>query len=107
MPMRLLKEPLLHFAVIGGLLFAAYGWLNSGLGGSGAQQVIIDEGEANWLKHMWVRQWQREPTPQEMRGLLTDFLREELLYREARAMGLDENDIIVRRRLAQKMAFLI
>jgi hypothetical protein len=107
MSMRVFKEPLLHFVVLGGLLFAVYGWLNNDSGGSSVQQVLINEGKVNWLKHMWVRQWQREPTPHEMRGLLTDFLKEELLYREARAMGLDQDDIIVRRRLAQKMAFLI
>jgi hypothetical protein len=107
MPMRLLKEPLLHFVIFGGILFAVYGWLNNSSDDSRVQQVLIDEGEANWLRHMWIRQWQREPTRQEIRGLLTDFLSEELLYREARAMGLDEDDIIVRRRLAQKLSFLI
>jgi hypothetical protein len=55
----------------------------------------------------WTRQWQREPTREEMRGLITEFLKEELLSREARAMGLDEDDTIVRRRLAQKLEFLV
>ena len=105
---QFLKEPLVHFLVLGALLFAAYSFLNRGGEESPSQrQVRIGAGEVAWLKETWGRQWQREPTQEELRGLVTDFLREELLSREARAMGLEENDTIVRRRLAQKLEFLI
>ena len=67
----------------------------------------IGEGDVQWLKETWARQWQREPTREELRGLVTEFLKEELLTREAREMGLDGNDTVVRRRLAQKLEFLI
>jgi len=106
---RLLKEPLLHFLVLGALIFAVYSWLNRGLpdNKSAAGTVRITSNEIAWLKEMWSRQWQREPTRDELRGLVTDFLKEELLAREARALGLDQNDTIVRRRLAQKLEFLV
>jgi len=106
---RLLKEPLLHFLVLGALIFAVYSWLNRSLpdNKSAAGTVRITSNEIVWLKETWSRQWQREPTRDELRGLVTDFLKEELLAREARALGLDQNDTIVRRRLAQKLEFLV
>ena len=105
---RLLKEPLLHFVVLGTLLFGAYEWMNRGARNEGpAKQVRVSEGDVRWLVQTWSRQWQRQPTREELRGLVTNFLKEELLAREARAMGLDENDTIVRRRLAQKVEFLM
>jgi hypothetical protein len=103
--MRMLREPLLHFLLIGGLLFATYSWLRRGACDDTAPAgVRITASEVAWLKETWSRQWQREPTREELRGLATEFLKEELLAREARAMRLDENDTIVRRRLAQKVA---
>jgi hypothetical protein len=107
---RWLSEPLLHFLVAGALLFAAYAYLERGgtdpSSPTGAS-VRIGPGEVNWLRETWSRQWQREPTQQELRGLVTEYLKEELLAREARDMGLDQNDTIVRRRLAQKLEFLM
>jgi hypothetical protein len=63
--------------------------------------------EVAWLRETWTSQWQRAPTDDELRGLVSDYLKESLLAREAMAIGLDENDIVVTRRLAQKMAFLV
>ena len=106
---RFLNEPLLHFLVLGALIFAAYSWLNHSLPGNtrAAGTVRITSNEIAWLKETWSRQWQREPTRDELRGLITDFLKEELLAREARSLGLDQDDTIVRRRLAQKLEFLV
>jgi hypothetical protein len=107
---RLLREPLLHFLIAGSSIFAAYAWLNPagrGAAPAGSREVRISAGDLRWLSEAFSRQWQRPPTRAEMRGLVTDLLREELLAREAREIGLDENDTIVRRRLAQKMSFLI
>lgn len=103
---RWITEPLLHFLLAGGLLFATYAWLNRG-GADEPRVVHITAAEVTWLKESWTRQWQRPPSEQELRGLVTDYLKEELLAREAKEMGLDEDDTIVRRRLAQKMAFLV
>ncbi|MEW6683486.1 MAG: peptidylprolyl isomerase [Nitrospirota bacterium] len=102
---RWLKEPLLHFLLIGGLLFSAYAWLNRGE--AEPRVVRITAAEVDWLKETWARQWQRPPDERELRGLVTDYLKEELLAREAQELGLDENDTVVRRRLAQKMEFLV
>lgn len=105
---RLFREPLLHFALIGALFFCVYAWLNqTGPGGAGERQVRIAESDVKWLKETWARQWQRPPDERELQGLVTDYLREALLAREASAMGLEENDTIIRRRLAQKLEFLV
>jgi len=106
---RWLKEPLVHFMAGGGLLFAAYAWLNPVLPDvrPAARQVRVGAGEVRWLTETWVRRWQREPTVDELRVLVTNLLKEELLSREARELGLDEGDTIVRRRLAQKLEFLV
>jgi parvulin-like peptidyl-prolyl isomerase len=103
---RWLTEPLLHFLLAGGLLFAAYTWLNRD-GFDEPRVVHITATEVSWLKETWTRQRQRPPSEQELRGLVTDYLKETLLVREAQALGLDENDTVVRRRLAQKMEFLV
>jgi len=101
-----LKEPLLHFLLAGGLLFAAYAWINQGEDNE-PRVVRISEAEVNWLRETWTRQWSRQPDEQELRGLVTGYLKEGLLAREAQELGLDENDTVVRRRLAQKMEFLV
>jgi hypothetical protein len=103
---RWLTEPLLHFLLLGGLLFAVYAGLDRG--DSDTPRVVrIGAAEVEWLKQTWTRQWQRPPDEVELRGLVTDYLKETLLAREARELGLDDNDTVVRRRLAQKMKFLV
>jgi hypothetical protein len=105
---KILREPLLHFLVIGAVLFGAYAWRNRTLPGEvRAGQVRVSEADVKWLKETWAKQWQREPDSGELRGLVTEYLKEELLAREAREMGLDQDDIYVRRRLAQKVEFLV
>ncbi len=103
----LFKEPLLHFLLAGGLLFAAYAWINQGGGDDEPRVVRITPAELNWLKETWTRQWSRPPDEQELRGLLAGHLKEQLLAREARELGLELDDTIIRRRLAQKMEFLV
>lgn len=106
--MKLLKEPLVHFAVGGAILFAAYALLDREQPATaGFEPVRIGEGEVRWLQETWTNQWLRKPSPQELQGLVADLVTEELLAREAREMGLEENDTIVRRRLAQKLKFLV
>jgi len=107
---RLAREPLAHFLIAGGVLFFAYAWLNHGAdnaAGSAARTVRITANEVEWLKQTWTRQWQRPPSEHELKGLVAGYLKEELLAREARALKLDVNDTIVRRRLAQKMEFMV
>jgi PPIC-type PPIASE domain len=106
--LRLLKDPLLHFVVAGAVLFAGYILINWGESSTpSTDPVHIGEGEVRWLKETFANQWQRTPTDEELRGLVAGFLEEKLFAREAKSLGLDHNDTIVRRRLAQKLAFLV
>ena len=98
---RLLREPLLHFLVAGGLLYAGAGVLKA----NERPEVRIDAQELNQLATYWQAQMQRAPTKAEMQGIIRERIDEEILAREALRLGLDRNDMIVRRRLAQKMAF--
>jgi peptidyl-prolyl cis-trans isomerase C len=104
---RWLREPLLHFLLIGGALFCAYSVLHPRAGYQlQSNRIVLTEDDLNQLAIAWSAQWQRSPTPEEVRGLVEGRVREEVLYREAIALGLDQNDTIVKRRLAQKMEFL-
>lgn len=100
------REPLLHFLVAGALLFAAYAWLQ-GEEIDEPRAVRVSAAEVNWLREIWTRQWQRPPSEDELRGLVTGHLKEVLLAREALALDLGDNDTVIRRRLAQKMEFLV
>lgn len=101
-----LREPLLHFCLAGALLFGVYDWLDRDAG-EPRSALRITSAEIEWLSATWERQRQRAPSDEELRRLVADYVREELLAREARALGLDEDDTVVRRRLAQKMEFLL
>jgi hypothetical protein len=104
-----LKEPLLHFLFAGAVLFVMYGWFNDGteVESKGERMVRITAGQVEWLKQTWARQWGRPPNEDELQEMVAGYLKEELLAREARELKLDENDIVVRRRLAQKMEFMV
>ena len=99
-----LREPLLHFLLIGTGLFVVSGFLGEPTPSD--TRVVVTPGHVERLVEAWRRTWQRPPTAQELEGLIEDHIKEEILYREAIAMGLDRNDTIIRRRLRQKMEFL-
>jgi peptidyl-prolyl cis-trans isomerase C len=102
-----LREPLLHFLLLGTAMFAAYGYLQPAGGGvASSKQIALTLDELRQLDLYFESQWQRPPTPEEFRNLVEDKVQEEVLYREALAMGLDKDDTIVRRRMAQKLRFL-
>ena len=98
-----LKEPLVHFLMIGVALFFLYSIVGTN---EIDNKIIINQYDLNEIVAKWNLQWQRDPTPQELKGLLDNYIKEEIYYREALAMNLDHNDEIIRRRLAQKMKFL-
>jgi len=99
-----LKEPLIHFLILGGLIFLAYDWFAGK--GSAPDEIIISRGQQENLLNTFSRTWQRPPTPQEFQGLLKDYIRQEIAYRESQSMGLDQDDIVIRRRLRQKLELL-
>jgi hypothetical protein len=104
---RWLREPLVHFLLIGLGLFIIYGVLNPGQDQKGSlNQIVLTEDDLQQLQIVFTAQWQRPPTPEELAGLINSRVREEILYREALALGLDKEDTIVKRRMAQKMEFL-
>ena len=102
---RWLKEPLFHFLLIGAGLFMLYGWQTDD-DALQPDQIVFTEAHVDRLINLWERKWQRLPTQQELQGLIEQQIREEVLYREALAMGLDKDDQVVRRRMSQKMEFI-
>jgi peptidyl-prolyl cis-trans isomerase C len=104
---RLLREPLIHFLLLGATLFGVYAYLERDHGGGErSKQIQLTIDDISQLVLVFQAQWRRDPTPEELRALVEDKVREEVLYREALALGLDKDDTIVRRRMAQKMLFL-
>lgn len=102
---RLLREPLLHFFALGALIFLVFGWFNRDELRA-PDEVVVDQAQVDGLTMQFQRLWQRPPTAEETRGLVDRWVREEILYREGLALGLDQNDTVVRRRIAQKMDFI-
>jgi parvulin-like peptidyl-prolyl isomerase len=101
-----LGEPLLHFLLIGAAGFVLYGYVHRGESANTNYKIYLSLDDLKQLDISFVSQWQRQPTRQEFTGLVEQFIRQEILYREGLAMGLDKDDIIVKRRMAQKMEFL-
>jgi peptidyl-prolyl cis-trans isomerase C len=104
---RPLHEPLLHFLLIGVVLFAVYGYTHRGRGGfESSKQIAISLDDLRLMDTYFESQWHRRPTPTEFQAMVEDKVKEEVLYREGIAMGLDKDDTIVKRRMAQKMQFV-
>lgn len=102
---KLLREPLLHFLVLGAGLFVVHGWL-VGSGGYSRDSIVINRGQVEHLAAGFARVHQRPPMRHELDGLVKEAIREEVFYREAVAQGLDRDDVVIRRRLMQKLEFL-
>jgi len=104
---RWLREPLLHFVVIGAALFGVYAYAHRGRGGiEPSREIVLSVEDVQQMDTYFESQWHRPPTAGELQAMVEDKVREEVLYREALAMGLDRDDEIVKRRMAQKMEFL-
>jgi peptidyl-prolyl cis-trans isomerase C len=105
--MRWLREPLIHFLLIGAALFAVYRYAQPVRSAAPSwRQIQLSLDELAQLAQVFQAQWRRDPTPEEFRRMVEQKVQSEVLYREALAMGLDQNDEIVKRRMAQKMQFL-
>lgn len=103
---RLIREPLVHFVFIGVAVFAAYVFFADGEEAAIRDRIVVTEGRILQLAQVFSKTWQRPPTPQELRGLLDAYIKEEVYYREAVKLGLDRDDTLIRRRMQQKMEFL-
>lgn len=103
---RWLREPLLHFLLLGVLLFGLFQWLGGDTGPM-SNRITVTQAQVQQLATAFTKIWQRPPTEEELKGLVDDYVREEIAYREAVAMGLDRDDTIIRRRMRQKLEFLV
>jgi len=102
---RLIREPLVHFLVLGVLLFLCADWLGSD-GGSGERSIVVGQDDVARLAGQWEAQYGNPPSASEIEALIENHVRDEILYREALELGLDRDDLIIRRRLIQKLRFL-
>ena len=102
----MLKEPLLHFVLIGASLFFVYQWVNPGEGAETDKQIVVSNGRIEQLITVFQKTWQRPPATDELKGLIDDYILEEIYYRQAKAIGIDSDDTVIRRRLRQKFEFL-
>jgi hypothetical protein len=102
---KIVHEPLLHFVLIGAAVFGIYA-----LAGDSADEprdtIVVTEGRVQQLAQVFAKTWQRPPTPEELRGLVGAYIKEEVYYREALKLGLDRDDTLIRRRMQQKMEFV-
>ena len=103
---KLYKEPLLHFLIIGALIFVLFSIVNKEESIVSENKIVVSIAEIERLSYNWSKKWNRPPTERELMGLVDSYIKEEVYYREALALGLDQNDTILRRRLMQKMEFL-
>ena len=104
---RLLREPLLHFLLIGAGLFVIYHYVRPApVAPQSDREIRLSLDELSQLAMQFQSQWHRSPTVEEVGRLVEANIKQEILYREALAMGLDKDDTIVKRRMAQKMQFL-
>lgn len=104
---RAIREPLLHFLVIGVALFGANGLIHGPDRSATGQAITISQGQVNQLVESFFLLAGRLPSRVELQALVDDYITEEMDYREAIAMGLDADDMIVRRRMRQKLEFLV
>jgi hypothetical protein len=102
----LIKEPLFHFLLIGAVLFTAFGLKQDG-NDEATNRILVNAGQINQLSAQFERTRLRPPTEPEMARLIEGFIRDEVYYREARAMGLDQDDPVVRQRMRLKLEFLL
>jgi hypothetical protein len=101
----LLREPLLQFLVLGAALFGLFHLVDKKKAETPTRIVVSSDRIAN-LAEGFARTWQRPPSKEELQGLVDDYIRDEVFYREGRAAGLDRDDAVIRRRVRQKMEFL-
>jgi hypothetical protein len=102
--MRWLREPLVHFLAVGAGLFLLFA-LVGGSDGDRTDRIEVPAAQVELMAEGFARTWQRPPSPEEVIGLVDEHIRDEIYYREALAMGLDRDDVIIRRRMRQKLEF--
>ena len=105
MTMKILREPLLHFLLLGAAIFVAYSFVSK-RSNEEPGQIVITRGQIENIATTFAKTWQRPPSAEELKNLIRERVKEEVLCREAMALGLDQDDTVIRRRLRQKMEFV-
>ena len=103
---RVLREPLTHFTGLALAIFIFYGVVNRSAEPK-VDEIIVTSAKVEQLGSLFTKTWQRPPSAQELKGLIDDYVKEEIYNREALLLGLDRDDTVIRRRLRQKMEFLV
>lgn len=103
---KIFSEPIVHFLAVGALLFWLFA-IFSDSDQTSDYQIVIKQSDLDVLYANFTRTWQRQPSEQEMNGLLEDWIREEIAYREALALGLEQEDAYIKRRLRMKMELIL
>ncbi|MBD9649915.1 peptidyl-prolyl cis-trans isomerase [Ensifer sp. ENS09] len=101
---RIRREPLFHFLVVALLIFAAHDLLRRGA--DAPDKIVVSVAKIEQMATVFAKTWQRPPNKDELKGMIDDYVKEEILVRQALQLGLDRGDTVVRRRLRQKMEFL-
>ena len=104
--MKFLREPLLHLVLIGAAIYLLYGVFAEAVPEADDKTIVVSAGEIEWMRSSWRQRWNRPPTAEEFDGSIQQYIREMVLYREALTMGLNQHDMVIRRRLAQKLEYL-
>jgi len=105
---KVLKEPLIYFFVLGFVVFGLHSSLNreKQIQNVDPFTVNVTSSDIEWIRSSWEARMKRKPTQQEFQGLIDRFIRDEILFREASAMDMDERDLVIQRRLVQKLTFV-
>jgi hypothetical protein len=104
---KILKEPLVYFFVLGFVVFGLHSFLNStNQEEEDPLTIEITSADIEWIRSSWEARMKRPPTQSELQNLIDNYIREEILSREAYAMDLDERDLVIKRRLVQKLTFV-
>jgi hypothetical protein len=102
---KVLREPLVHFLAFALAIFMLYGALNRSDSVTPGR-IVVTQARIEQIATLFARTWQRPPSPSELKGLIDDYVKDEVYYREALKLGLEADDTVIRRRLRQKMEFL-
>lgn len=98
---RLVRAPVVHFLLIGIAIFVAYGALAPAR--RDASRIVVSQGAVDNLVREFESRWRRSPTGLELSGMVEAHVRDEILYREGVALGLERDDVVIKRRVRQKL----
>jgi hypothetical protein len=102
---KIVAEPLVHFLLLALLLFALYALINPPA--PDPNTITVSTGRVAQIKNNFVNRWKREPLPEELDNAIAHYVLSEIYLREARAIGMDRGDVVIDRRLRQKMGFML